>query len=292
MSIGRALQGMGAGFTVPSALALLTTTYPSGPERINALAIFGGTGAIGSIIGFLLSDILGSIIPLEADVLLDRHQVEYPIMPPHIYKPRRLVASCDNIIIVVANLNVMLFYSSLALQDVLHYTALKPALAYIVHGVGIIVLIAYMPQLIQAFRTKILVNSVADAEDEDQGVVGAVYNVSLQLGAPIGVALSNINANSRNSPTAVGVELLPGYHAAFYTEAVLGGIDLLVAILLVPNRDPVVVAEKPESALPEDVETLLAMLSKSKLISDDSIIHKTLFTSLESPYEKPAKTQQ
>lgn len=51
MSVGRALQGMGAGFTVPSALALLTTTYPSGPERNKALAIFGGTGTIGSIIG-------------------------------------------------------------------------------------------------------------------------------------------------------------------------------------------------------------------------------------------------
>ena len=47
MSVGRALQGMGAGFTVPSALAILTTTYPVGPERTQALAVFGGTGAVG-----------------------------------------------------------------------------------------------------------------------------------------------------------------------------------------------------------------------------------------------------
>lgn len=62
MSVGRALQGLGAGFTVPSALAILTTTYPVGPERTQALAIFGGTGAIGSIIGVLLGGIFGSTI--------------------------------------------------------------------------------------------------------------------------------------------------------------------------------------------------------------------------------------
>lgn len=62
MAIGRALQGMGAGFTVPSALAILTTTYPEGPERTHALAVFGGTGAVGSVIGVLLGGILGSTI--------------------------------------------------------------------------------------------------------------------------------------------------------------------------------------------------------------------------------------
>ncbi|KAF9350719.1 hypothetical protein BGX26_011161 [Mortierella sp. AD094] len=62
LSIGRALQGMGAGFTVPSALAIVTTTYPAGPERTKALGVFGGTGAIGSTVGMLLGGILGSTI--------------------------------------------------------------------------------------------------------------------------------------------------------------------------------------------------------------------------------------
>lgn len=62
MVVGRALQGMGAGFTVPSALAILTTTYPAGPERTQALAVFGGSGAVGSVIGVLLGGILGSTI--------------------------------------------------------------------------------------------------------------------------------------------------------------------------------------------------------------------------------------
>ncbi|KAG0345753.1 hypothetical protein BG005_001125, partial [Podila minutissima] len=45
LSVARAMQGMGAGFTVPSALAILTTTYPVGPERSKALEFFGGTAA-------------------------------------------------------------------------------------------------------------------------------------------------------------------------------------------------------------------------------------------------------
>lgn len=71
MAVGRALQGMGAGFTVPSALAILTTTYPVGRERNFALAVFGGTGAAGSVIGVLLGGIFGSTIgKLAHDSLL------------------------------------------------------------------------------------------------------------------------------------------------------------------------------------------------------------------------------
>ncbi|KAK5808866.1 hypothetical protein F5H01DRAFT_324180 [Linnemannia elongata] len=82
------------------------------------------------------------------------------------------------------------------------------------------------------------VKSIADANDEDQGVVGTMYNVGLRLGAPVVVALSSIITNSHNSPTAVGAELLPGYHAVFYTEAVLGGIGLLIAILYAATQRP------------------------------------------------------
>ncbi|KAF9947562.1 hypothetical protein BGZ70_002626, partial [Mortierella alpina] len=62
MSVGRALQGMGAGWTIPSALAILTTTYPEGPERTRALAVFGGTAAGGTVVGNLFGGIFGSTI--------------------------------------------------------------------------------------------------------------------------------------------------------------------------------------------------------------------------------------
>ncbi|KAF9284776.1 hypothetical protein BGZ74_001657 [Mortierella antarctica] len=65
------------------------------------------------------------------------------------------------------------------------------------------------------------INSVADAVDKDQGVVGAVYNVILQLGNPIGIAIGNIIANKKNTVSAFGSVLLPGYRAVFYAFAAM-----------------------------------------------------------------------
>ncbi|KAF8969739.1 hypothetical protein BGZ46_010645 [Entomortierella lignicola] len=372
MSVGRALQGMGAGFTIPSALAILTTTYPLGPERTKALGIFGGTGAIGSILGVLLGGIFGStigwrwifyitsilafalgllgflVIPLEMsdskaeDRRVDyfgifafmvgvvciiyylsegpasgwavastlaplivgivmlfvfvaiEYKIDYPIMPLRIWRSRRLVASCVTIICVSAALNGMIFFSSLVLQNVLGYTPLHTSFAYIVHGVGAIAAIVMLTKLVTMVRTKILmvvgwffligscvfwaqikatssywsvpfpslilnflgmapvwlccqINSVADANDEDQGVVGAVYNVSLQIGAPIGIAISNIIANTRNSPTDVGVALLPGYRAAFYAVSIIGGVGLVLTAIIASNTDPANMHATPEA---------------------------------------------
>ncbi|KAF9346987.1 hypothetical protein BGX26_001497 [Mortierella sp. AD094] len=363
MSVGRALQGMGAGFTVPSALAILTTTYAAGPERTQALAVFGGTGAIGSVLGVLLGGIFGStigwrwifyitsilgflmgilgflVIPPEmsdskaTDRRIDyfgilsfmvgvvtiiyylsegpssgwtvastlaplivgivmlvvfvvvEYKIDYPIMPLRIWRSRRLVASCVTIICVSASMNGMIFFSSLVLQNVLGYTPLHTSFAYIVHGVGAIVTIIALTKLVTMVRTKILmivgwffliasgmlwaqiktdssywsipfpslilnflgmapvwlccqVNSVADADDEDQGVVGAVYNVSLQIGGPIGIAITNIIANTRNSPTDIGAALLPGYRAAFYAVGIIAAVGLVLTIILASNSDP------------------------------------------------------
>ncbi|KAF9184239.1 hypothetical protein BGZ51_003484 [Haplosporangium sp. Z 767] len=362
MSVGRALQGMGAGFTVPSALAILTTTYPVGPERTKALSIFGGTAAIGSIVGVLLGGILGStigwrwmfyitgiigfiiltlgffVIPAEKSqgIVEDRRldvfgmttftagivlviyylsegsaagwasakalapfivgiallivfiiieiKIDYPIMPLHIWRSRRFVASCATALFMMAALNAHFYFTSLAFQNVLGYTPLKTSFAFIPHGVGAIIAVGILSVLIGRVRTKIIIvvgwffliasgvlwaqlkatssywaipfpslilnliamasiwltcqiNSVADAADEDQGVVGAVYNVCLQIGAPIGIAISNIIANNKNSITAVGPELLPGYRDAFYSFAIMGGVGLVVTLVLNPNRD-------------------------------------------------------
>jgi EmrB/QacA subfamily drug resistance transporter len=55
----RALQGVGGAFAAPSSLALLTTMFPEGRERIRALALFTaasiGGGAIGLIAGGMLT---------------------------------------------------------------------------------------------------------------------------------------------------------------------------------------------------------------------------------------------
>lgn len=362
MSIGRALQGMGAGFTVPNAVALLTTTYPVGPERTHALAVFGGCGAVGSVIGVLLGGILGStigwrwifyftaiigfamavlsyfaiptventstipdrrvdyfgsitfmlgivgviyylsegpangwsavstLVPfciglvLLVVFLVIEYKIDYPIMPFHIWRSRRFVSSCSAIVCNSAAANAVVFFSSLTFQNVQGYSSLKASLAFIVYGVGCMVTVLTLTKLVTMVRTKVImivgwlcfmasgivfaqiksdssywsiafpalilnflgvastwlccqVNSVADADDEDQGVVAAVYNVSVQVGAPIGIAISNIVANHRNSPEAQGADLLPGYVDAFYSCAAMAGVGLIVTVLFAANQD-------------------------------------------------------
>ncbi|KAG0050874.1 hypothetical protein BGZ83_004348 [Gryganskiella cystojenkinii] len=392
MSVGRAFQGIGAGFTIPSALALLTTTYPPGPERTKALAIFGGTGAMGSVVGVLLGGILGStigwrwifyitaivavlmgimgvlVIPkrLSQGTATDRRidyvgsitftvgiiaiiyylaqgpasgwaaaatlvplivglvcligfgfwesRIEYPIMPLRIWKSQRFIASCFGILCVSACLNSMAYFSSLALQNILGYTPLKSSYAYVIHGVGAIVAMGFATKALTKVRSKILtlvgwifliaagccwaqikdtssygsipvpalllnciglafcflclqINSVSEAKDEDQGVVGATYNVFLQIGAPIGIAISNIIANSINPATVTkGAGLLPGYHAAFYSYAGMAGVGFLITLFLAPNRDPESMHQKPEDkVMDEKIEDL----EQGKVLAED-----------------------
>jgi MFS family permease len=49
----RAVQGVGAALLLPSALALITTTY-SGRQRATALAVWGALGSAGAAAGVLL----------------------------------------------------------------------------------------------------------------------------------------------------------------------------------------------------------------------------------------------
>ncbi len=57
----RAVQGIGASLAAPSALALLTTVFPEGPERLRAIALYttmsAAGGAIGLVSGGLLTEV-------------------------------------------------------------------------------------------------------------------------------------------------------------------------------------------------------------------------------------------
>jgi len=64
------------------------------------------------------------------------------------------------------------------------------------------------------------------------------YTTFLQIGTPVGIAISNIIANSINPATATKAALLPGYHAAFYSYAGMAGVGFLITLFLAPNRDP------------------------------------------------------
>lgn len=50
----RALQGVGAAMASPAALALITTTFPAGPQRNRAFAVYAAMAGIGAAVGLIL----------------------------------------------------------------------------------------------------------------------------------------------------------------------------------------------------------------------------------------------
>jgi len=59
----RGLQGLGAALASPSALALITTTFPAGPQRNRAFSIFAAMAGVGAAIGLILGGWLTGIDP-------------------------------------------------------------------------------------------------------------------------------------------------------------------------------------------------------------------------------------
>lgn len=56
--IARAVQGLGGALIAPAALSILTVTFPEGPERNRALAVWGAVAGGGSAVGVILGGIL------------------------------------------------------------------------------------------------------------------------------------------------------------------------------------------------------------------------------------------
>jgi len=56
--IARLLQGVGSAIASPTALALIATTFPKGPARNTATAVFGAMTAVGSVMGLVIGGAL------------------------------------------------------------------------------------------------------------------------------------------------------------------------------------------------------------------------------------------
>jgi EmrB/QacA subfamily drug resistance transporter len=64
--IARGLQGFAGALVFPATLSLINTTFAEGRERNRAVAIWGGAGAAGLVIGVLLGGVLTSVLGWEA----------------------------------------------------------------------------------------------------------------------------------------------------------------------------------------------------------------------------------
>ncbi|MFE3830685.1 MFS transporter [Streptomyces sp. NPDC059092] len=58
----RILQGVGAALAAPSALALITTTFPAGKPRNKAMAVYAAMGGLGATVGLLLGGVLTDVL--------------------------------------------------------------------------------------------------------------------------------------------------------------------------------------------------------------------------------------
>jgi MFS family permease len=67
----RAVQGLGGALVFPATLSLVNTTFAEGTERNRALAVWGGTGAAGLVIGVLLGGVLTQGLGWEAVFLVN-----------------------------------------------------------------------------------------------------------------------------------------------------------------------------------------------------------------------------
>jgi EmrB/QacA subfamily drug resistance transporter len=62
----RAVQGLGGALVFPATLSLVNTTFAEGRERNRALAVWGGAGAAGLVVGVLLGGVLTRALGWEA----------------------------------------------------------------------------------------------------------------------------------------------------------------------------------------------------------------------------------
>ena len=60
--VGRAFQGIGAGFTIPSAQAHVAIHFPSPKERARALGFWAAAGSMGFITGLILGGVLTALL--------------------------------------------------------------------------------------------------------------------------------------------------------------------------------------------------------------------------------------
>ncbi len=60
----RGLQGLGAALASPAALALITTTFPAGPQRNRAFAVYAAMAGVGAAVGLLLGGWLTGLDPI------------------------------------------------------------------------------------------------------------------------------------------------------------------------------------------------------------------------------------
>ncbi len=78
----RGLQGLGAALASPAALALITTTFPAGPARNRAFAVYAAMSGAGAAVGLILGGWLTGTSPEIFGVVVDGWRLTFLINVP------------------------------------------------------------------------------------------------------------------------------------------------------------------------------------------------------------------
>lgn len=79
---GRGIQGLGAALASPAALALITTTFPAGPARNRAFAVYAAMSGAGAAVGLILGGWLTGTTPEFFGVAADGWRLTFLINVP------------------------------------------------------------------------------------------------------------------------------------------------------------------------------------------------------------------
>ncbi|KAF9537222.1 hypothetical protein EC957_008614 [Mortierella hygrophila] len=332
--ITRALQGIGAAMSVPTALGLITTTFPAGPKRTRALSVFGGFGAAGAVVvGYLaipvappkvvtakidvagamtatssmiciiyyistgsatgwasvqtLPVLIAGLVLLVAFFWIELRLVKNPIMPFRIWRLQNFSSAFVAILFLQGQFQGFTYFSTLIFQNVMGYTSMQTALAFLAHSLFAVVAFTVLGKVLPKYRLKpfiltgfafrcvaalmfafvksttsywtlpflgLLVHVIGlgtsvlpaqitalkDAQNEDQGVVGALYSTGMQLGAPLGlVIVTLISENSVAVTVGTPVEeVMKSYRNGLFGVVALGVLGAVVTAFMMPNTAP------------------------------------------------------
>jgi EmrB/QacA subfamily drug resistance transporter len=78
----RGLQGLGAAIASPAALALITTTFPAGPERNRAFSVYAAMSGAGAAVGLVLGGWLTGLEPTLFGHVVDGWRLTFLINVP------------------------------------------------------------------------------------------------------------------------------------------------------------------------------------------------------------------
>ncbi|KAF9122933.1 hypothetical protein BGW39_009391 [Mortierella sp. 14UC] len=145
------------------------------------------------------------------------------------------------------------------------------------------------------------ITALRDASDDDQGVVGAIYNVGLQIGAPFGLAILTVISGKLNGDhkgeRVIGPANMHGYKYALLGDVGLAVLGFVLTLIFLPSVKPTKAENKVPASLEEaGVASTMMDKDQASMTNDKESVTTdvgvpTGFENSKAEYEEPSKTE-